>query len=133
MCSTVSFDTAAMSVISAIEQGYHPNRDNTPLESSDWARLTCGLLAAVGRGYQVHYTAEKAATLSKIRADSTDPEPLAPLLPNLLSSARGHSWKYHLRDPARPRGLPGLVCPDKRKVQREGYQAAAEVDEKWLN
>jgi hypothetical protein len=46
--STESFDAAVMTVISAIKWGYHPNRDDIPLESSDWARLACGLLAAVG-------------------------------------------------------------------------------------
>jgi hypothetical protein len=43
-----SFNSAVITVIAALERGYFPNRDPTPLEPSDWARLSSALLAAVG-------------------------------------------------------------------------------------
>jgi len=46
--STDSFNAAVTTIIAAIERGYCANRDPNPLDASDWARLSCAILAAVG-------------------------------------------------------------------------------------
>jgi hypothetical protein len=46
--SMESFNSVALMVIAALERGYFPNRDLTPLGTSDWARLSCDLLTAIG-------------------------------------------------------------------------------------
>ena len=43
-----NFNSAVTMVTAAIERGYCSNRDLAPLGTSDWARLSCALLAAVG-------------------------------------------------------------------------------------
>jgi hypothetical protein len=46
-----NFDAAVTTVIAAVERGYYPSRDPTPLNPRNWARLSCALIAAIGRGY----------------------------------------------------------------------------------
>ena len=56
--STENFNAAVTTVIAAIERGYYSTRDPTPLGTSEWARLSCTILAAVGRGYHRQYSTE---------------------------------------------------------------------------
>ena len=46
-----SFNSAVTMVIAALERGFCSNRDPAPLGPSDWAKLSCAMMAAVGRGY----------------------------------------------------------------------------------
>src|SRR5713226_2869877 len=130
--STETFNEAVNMIIAAIKQGYYASQDPTPLGPSEWARLSCVMLAAVGRGYHRQYSTEKESTLDKIRAETIDPD-LLPKNPTLF---------HHL----------AAIADDISThvgVDQEGYQdwyhtlkndfntkatkaAAAEVDEKWL-
>jgi hypothetical protein len=74
--STENFNAAVITVIAAIERGYYSSRDPTPLGPTEWARLSCALLAAVGRGYHRQYTTEQESHLEKVRAEAIDPNPL---------------------------------------------------------
>src|SRR6266849_8082719 len=76
--TTDNFNAAAITVIAALERGYYPARDHTPLSTSDWAQLACALIAAVGRGYHCQYITTQESTLDKARAEATDSAPLAP-------------------------------------------------------
>ena len=79
--SAESLETAVKAVIAIIERGYHSTRDETPLNAGTWAKLSCIVLAAIGRGYDCQYTAEKDAAFKQARAESFDPEPLTPECP----------------------------------------------------
>ena len=70
-----------MTVIAIIEHGYHPKKEETPLNAGTWARLACTVMAAIGRGYDYQYTAEQGEAFNKARAESFDPEPLTPDCP----------------------------------------------------
>ena len=74
--STENFNDAVTTVIAAIEQGYYLTQDPTPLGPTDWAKLSCTLLAAVGRGYLCQYATEYESLLEKVRAKAIDPHPL---------------------------------------------------------
>ena len=43
-----TFNSAVTTVIAAVERGYFPARDPTPLSPRDWARLAYSLVAAIG-------------------------------------------------------------------------------------
>jgi hypothetical protein len=130
--STENFNAAVITVIAAIERGYFSMRDPTPLGPTEWARLSCAVLAAVGRGYHRQYTTEQEGHLEKVRAEAIDPKPLT-------------------NNPTLFHRLSAIACnvSDHVGVDQEGYQdwyltikeeftkkatkaAAAEVDEKWL-
>ncbi|KAH9973463.1 hypothetical protein BGW80DRAFT_1252048 [Lactifluus volemus] len=130
--TTETFNAAVTTVVAALERGYFSTCDPTPLGPTDWARLSCALLAAVGRGYHRQYSTEKESTLDRVRAEVIDPDPL-PKNPTLF---------HHLA--AIADDLNTHIGPD-----QDGYQdwyltlkkdfdtkatkaAAAEVDEKWL-
>jgi hypothetical protein len=77
-----SLKTAVLTVVAVIQRGYHPNRrDLTPISAADWAKLSCLVLAAVGRGYDSQYTVELDGDFSRARAEAFDPEPLTPECP----------------------------------------------------
>src|SRR5580698_5165540 len=134
-----SFNSAVTMVIAALERGYHPNRDPTPLKASNWARLGIDILAAIGRGYHRQYTPDQEATLEKVREVATDPVPLSGAYLTLFHclAATAEELGFHIETDA------------KGQRQKEGYQdwystlkntftkkatkaAAAEVEEKWL-
>jgi len=131
--STETFNAAMTTVIAAIERGYHPTRDPTPLGASEWARLSCAMLAAVGRGYHRQYSIEKEGTLDKIRAETIDPNPL-PKNPTLF-----HRLAAIADDIGTHVGVDQDGYQDWYHIQKEEFNrkatkaAAAEVDEKWLS
>jgi hypothetical protein len=75
-----TFNAAVATVIAALERGYHPTRDPTPLDPTGWASLACGLVAAMGRGYFRQYATDQESRLEAIRAGAIDPNPLTPKL-----------------------------------------------------
>ena len=52
--------------------------------ATDWARLSCAVLAATGRGYSKHYDYGAQATLEEVREGATDPNPLSSSYPTLF-------------------------------------------------
>ena len=131
--SMENFNDAVTTVIAAIERGYYSTRDPTPLGPTDWAKLSCALLAVVGRGYHRQYATEYESLLEKVRAEAIDPHPLTT-----------KDGDYYKRLAATVGDLNQHISPD-----MEGYQdwylsskeifdkkaakaAAADVDEKWL-
>ena len=72
------FDAAVTTVIAAVECGYHPSCNPTPLDPRNWARLACALTTAIGRGYNHQNTDTNESTLERIQAETTDPDPLTP-------------------------------------------------------
>ena len=49
--SMEDFNVIVITLIAAIEHGYYPTRDPTLLATTDWAKLSCTLLTAIGQGY----------------------------------------------------------------------------------
>jgi hypothetical protein len=76
------FHSAVIMVVSAIDRGYFSEVDPTPLTPSEWAKLACTLVSAIGRGYgrQEHLVEEE--TLDRVRAEAVDPNPLHPDYPH---------------------------------------------------
>ncbi|KAN0118225.1 hypothetical protein V8E52_005486 [Russula decolorans] len=99
-------------VIAALERGYFPNRDPTPLGTSDWARLSCDLLAAIGRGYHRQFTTDQETALERVRMQATDPSPLSNTYPTF----------FHRLS----------ATAEQDFTEKATKAAAAEVDEKWL-
>ena len=74
--TTDDFNAALITVIAAIERGYYSSREPNPLGPTDWARLSCSVLAAIGRGYHRQDGVEQESELVKVRAEAIDPNPL---------------------------------------------------------
>ena len=77
------FNASLALVTTTIERGYFSSHDPIPLSATEWARLTCNVLAVIGRGYHRQYSAEKDSQLEKARAEVIDPNPL-PTAPTLF-------------------------------------------------
>jgi len=132
-----SFNSAVITVIAALERGYCPNRDPAPLGTSDWARLSSALLAAVGRGYHRQFTPDQEAALEKTRAEATDPSPLTSAYPTFFHrlSVTAEEVAFHIGTDAReqPTGYQDWYSTLKIDFTKKATKAAAaEVDEKWL-
>ena len=82
--STEDFNAALITVVAAVERGYYSSRAPTPLGPTEWAQLSCTLLAAIGRGYHRQYKVEKEADLDKVRVEAVDPHPLSTNTPTLF-------------------------------------------------
>jgi hypothetical protein len=70
------FNSAVTLITVALDHSYYHKDDPTPLSASNWAELSCMLLAAIGRGYTQQYTENENTTLEEIRATAVDPNPL---------------------------------------------------------
>ncbi|KAN0106948.1 hypothetical protein V8E52_010616 [Russula decolorans] len=135
--SAESFNSAALMVIAALERGYFPNRDPTPLGTSDWARLSCDLLAAIGRGYHRQFTTDQETALERVRMQATDPSPLSNTYPTFFHrlSATAEQVAFHIGTDAeeQPEGYQDWYSTLKKDFTEKATKAAAaEVDEKWL-
>jgi len=131
--SSESFQAAAIMVIAAIEQGYFPTRDPTPLSPSGWASLACMLVAAIGRGYHRQYTTNQDANLEKVRAETIDPDTLSPQFPTLFHrlAATAGDVSHHVGTDQE--GYQDWYLTIKQLFTEKATKAAAaEVDEKWL-
>ena len=132
-----SFNSAVITVIATIECGYGSNRDPIPLEPSDWARLSCALLAAVGRGYHRQYTPDQEAALTRVRAQATDPNPLLGAYPTFFhclgATAKQVAFTLKADSSEEPIGYHDWYGVLKKEFTTKATKAAAaEVDEKWL-
>ena len=107
------------------------------LGSSDWARLSCTLLAAVGRGYHHQYTPGQESALEKARAEAADPDPLTSAFPTYFHriGATAENVTFQLETDAKEEqdGYQDWYSALKTDFTRKATKAAAtEVDEKWL-
>ena len=132
-----AFNAVVVMVIAALEQGYCPNQDQTPLGSGDWARLGSALLTAVGRGYHRQTTTDQEGTLERVRAEAIDPTPLASAYPTYFHrlGAIAEGVAFHLEADTRegPDGYQDWYSALKNNFTKKATKAAAaEVDEKWL-
>ena len=130
--STETFNAAVTTVIAALERGYFAARDPTPLDPSGWARLSCALLAAVGRGYHRQYSTEKESTLDKVRAEVIDPDPL-PNNPTLFHRLAAIADNISTHIGVDQEGYQDWYLTLKNEFNTKATKAAAtDVDEKWL-
>ena len=130
--TTENFNAAVITVIAAIERGYYSSRDPTPLGPTDWARLSCATIAAVGRGYHRQYTTEHESLLEKVRAEAVDPNPLTknPSLFHRLSAIASDVSDHVSSD---QEGYQDWYLTLKKEFTEKATKAAAaEVEEKWL-
>jgi hypothetical protein len=130
--SPENFDAAVITVVAAIERGYFPARDPTPLGPSEWARLSSALLAAIGRGYHRQYRPDKIMALDEARKRALDPEPIYENFPTFF-----HRLAATAEDlgPIVGEGMTNyqdeFLEIKKRCNEKATKAAATEVDEKW--
>jgi hypothetical protein len=129
--SADDFTAAVTLVIAAIERGYYSSRDPTPLGPSEWARISCALLAGVGRGYHRQYSTEKETILDKVRAEVLDPNPL-PKNPTLFHRLAAIADDLNTHIGVDQEGYQDWYIALKKEFNEKAAKAAAtEVDEKW--
>ncbi|KAI0245244.1 hypothetical protein BJV78DRAFT_1356861 [Lactifluus subvellereus] len=125
------FNAAALLLVTVLEKGYHSPQEPTPLNPTDWASLSCALLAAIGRGYSLHYS-QNQDTLEKVRAEVTDPKPLGPKYPSLfhrLAATNEHLGTHLSTD---HKTYEVWYSELKRLFNEKAAKAAAaEVEETW--
>ncbi|KAH9960221.1 hypothetical protein BGW80DRAFT_1256282 [Lactifluus volemus] len=130
--STETFNAAMTTVIAAVERGYFSSRDPTPLGPREWARLSCALLAAVGRGYHRQYSTEKESTLDRVRANVIDPDPL-PGNPSLFHRLAAIADDLNTHIGVDQEDYQDWYLTLKNEFNTKATKAAAaDVDEKWL-
>jgi hypothetical protein len=130
--STETFNAAVTTVIAALERGYFLSCDPTPLGPSEWARLSCALLAAVSRGYHRQYSTEKESTLDRVRAEVINPDPL-PKNPTLFHRLAAIADDVSTHVGANQDGYQDWYLTLKNEFNIKATKATvAEVDEKWL-
>jgi hypothetical protein len=130
--SAETFNAAVTTVIAAIERGYYSTRDPTPLNTNEWARLSCSMLAAVGRGYHRQYSTEKESTLDKVRAEAIDLNPL-PKNPTLFHCLAAIAEDIGTHVGVDQEGYQDWYLTLKNEFNAKATKAAAaEVDVKWL-
>jgi hypothetical protein len=131
--STENFNAAVTTVIAAIERGYCSTRDPTPLGPAEWARLSCTLLAAVGRGYHRQYNKEQESHLDKVRAEVIDPNPLTKKNPTLFHRLAAIAGDINQHVGTDQEGYQDWYLTLKDVFTRKvAKAAAADVNEKWL-
>ena len=130
--STENFNATVTTVIAAIERGYYSTRDPTPLGTSEWARLSCTILAAVGRGYHRQYSTENESTLKRVRAETIDPNPL-PKNPTLFHRLAAIADDINTHVGTDQEDYQDWYVTLKDEFNTKAAKAAAvEIDEKWL-
>ena len=130
--SSETFNTAVVTVLAAIECGYYPSCDHTPLNPRDWTRLACSLVAAIGQGYLCQNTQGNEARLKKVQQELTDPNPIIPEHPTLFHCLA--VMAEHLEFCLNPDldNYKGWYKYLKHKAEREiAKLATIEAEEKW--
>ena len=84
------FNASAQLIIEVLQGGRDApaNPSTEGVGTTDWARLTCALLAAMGRGYTLQYDQSRSiAEIWKGWDEAPDPDPLATKYPTLFHRA----------------------------------------------
>ena len=126
-------------MIDTLQGGLNAPAAPTPnlLSMEEWARLSCALLAAIGRGYSLMYDQDRAeVATSKDWANAPDPKPLGPKFPTLLHhlSATADSLADQvLTDvPDKTHSLAGWILEAKIGIHRKETEVIkAQVKEDW--
>ena len=126
-----TFNTSVNLLIETLAQGFHSPQTPAALSTTDWAKLSCALLSAIGRGYCTEYS-RREPKLEKVRLEAPDPNPLGPKYPTLFHclAATATQLESHL-------GVDQEEYIDWYSTLRESFikkttkAAAAEVEEKW--
>ena len=126
-----TFNTSVNLLIETLAQGFHSPQTPAALSTTDWAKLSCTLLSAIGRGYCTEYS-RREPKLEKVRLEALDPNPLGPKYPTLFHrlAATVTQLESHL-------GVDQEEYIDWYSTLRESFiekttkAAAAEVEEKW--
>ena len=127
------FNAAVLVVTAALERGYYLYQDFTPLSPADWAKLSCTMLAAVGRGYYQQEAHNSESTLEKVRDSSYDPKPLDPKFPTLfhhLAATADHLELHIGVDQSNYQDW--YLAIKKTFLEKATKVATAKVEVKWL-
>jgi hypothetical protein len=81
--SAEAFNTAVTTIMVTLESRYNPSQ-STPLNTRDWARLVCVLIAATGQGFHKTGSTTPKTSLKKLRAETIDKDPIDPKYPTLF-------------------------------------------------
>jgi hypothetical protein len=126
------FHSAAITVISAIERGYFSDTDPTPLTATEWAKLSCTLLAAIGRGYARPELLVKESILDKVRAEVVDPNPANPNHATLYHRLTATADQIEISTGVDQEGYKDWYIELKKTFQEKASKSAlTEVEESW--
>ena len=130
--STDTFHSAVIMVISAIDRGYFSETDPTPLTPSEWAKLTCTLVSAIGRGYGRQEHLVKEELLDQVRAEATDPDPLRPDFPTLFHRLAATADQLEHNTGVDQDGYRDWYADLKETFREKAAKSArVEVEESW--
>jgi hypothetical protein len=130
--TTHDFNSAVNVVISTIDKGYTPVAYPVPLSPSEWARLSCKLLTAVGRGYRRTSDLESEQVIDKAKAEAIDATPLGPKYPTLFHRIAVTASDIETHVSTDQDGYKEWYVTLKETFNQKAAKAAMmEVEEKW--
>ena len=119
-------------VLAAVERGYYPTHDPTPLNPRDWACLACSMTSAIGQGYHHQESQGSATSLEKVHAETTDHSPLDPRFPTLFHQLAVSVAHIELCIGTDTESYVDWYFKLKLKTKKElARVTTAEVEEKW--
>ncbi|KAI0277016.1 hypothetical protein BGY98DRAFT_1187474 [Russula aff. rugulosa BPL654] len=126
------FNSAVNIIVSSIDKGYFSTAIPLPLSPSEWARLSCKLLAAIGRGYRRTCDLERESMTGKIRAEVVDPNPIGPRYPTLFHRIAATASDIETNVAPDQDGYRDWYITLKKNFnEKAAKNAAGEVEEKW--
>jgi hypothetical protein len=121
-------------VVAVLERGYHSSKYPLPLSPAHWAKLTCTLMSAVGRGLISSHPVDEAMA-TEIGAVLIDPAPLGPDSPTFLHrlAATASSMETDAATACTEREeYADYYFSIKRELHDKATKAAgAEIEESW--
>lgn len=126
------FNSAVNIVVSSMDKGYFSTAISLPLSPSEWARVSCKLLAAIGRGYRRTCDLERESMTGKIRAEVVDPNPIGPRYPTLFHRIAATASDIETNVAPDQDGYRDWYLTLKKNFnEKAAKNAAGEVEEKW--
>jgi hypothetical protein len=135
----VFFKKSAKLIITTLQGGLQAPTDPTPnlLGAADWADLSCALLAAIGRGYDLQYDKDRAnKALKKDWAEAPDPNPLNPRHPTLFhrlaATVDSLNDQILVDAGADESSIAGWIIEAKARIERdETERVKASLQKEW--
>jgi hypothetical protein len=132
LLSADAFNSAVNTVISSLDKGYTSSLYPLPLSPQEWARLSCKLLAAVGRGYRRTCELEKEPEVERAKAEAIDLTPIGPRYPTLFHRIAVTASDIETHVSTDQEGWRDWYVALKRSFEQKAAKSAAmEVEEKW--
>jgi hypothetical protein len=130
--SADDFNRAVNVIISSIDKGFIPTAHALPLSPSEWARLSCKLLTAVGRGYRRTCDLAQESVIDQARAEAIDHTPMSKQYPTLFHRIAITAADIETHVSTDQEDYKSWYATLKENFNQKAARAAAtEVEEKW--